>query len=133
MQFLDFRVDDGHADYLIKVVGPLGMFFHIRDRYSSMANFQSTTRRNVQNAQTLPQFPGKKYFGNTAQQFLRQRQAQLETFFNAFLGHPEVRNKKEVIIYFMDKAVDKESEEAIQKIILFLAGKLGNASPQQNV
>jgi hypothetical protein len=126
VQFISFRVDDGHADYLIKVLGPLGISFHIRDRYSRMASFNSDLRRGVQNAGTLPPFPAKKYFGNTAQQFLRQRQGQLETFFNNFLAHPEVRNKKELFIYFMDRAIDKTAEEAIQKIILFLAGKLGN-------
>jgi hypothetical protein len=45
---------------------------------------------------------------------LNQRAGQLEQFFNVFLAHPEVKNNKYVITYFMDKAQgDKESEEAI--------------------
>ena len=54
VQFITFRVDGGYAEYHIKVLGPLGISFHIKDRYSSMASFQSTIKRQVQNPQGLP-------------------------------------------------------------------------------
>lgn len=78
VQFIKTTVEGGHAEYLIKVVGPLSISFHLLDRYSSMASFVSTIKRSVRNTEDLPQFPGKKFFGNTSAQFLKQRSAQLE-------------------------------------------------------
>jgi len=49
-----------------------------------------------------------------------------------FFAHPEVKTHKGVITYFMDKvAGDQDSEDAIQKIVLYQAGKLGNTLAQQ--
>lgn len=39
VQFVKFDVSRGHAEYLIKVVAPGNIIFHIRDRYSSMRQF----------------------------------------------------------------------------------------------
>jgi hypothetical protein len=71
VQFIKTTVEGGHAEYLIKVVGPLNISFHMIDRYSSMSSFMSTIKRNVRNTEDLPAFPGKKFFGNTSTQFLK--------------------------------------------------------------
>jgi hypothetical protein len=47
VQFINFKVDSGHAEYYIKVIGPIGLFFHYVDRYSSMATFNQTVRRSI--------------------------------------------------------------------------------------
>ena len=39
IQMINNTIDDGHADYLFKVVGPNGISFSIVDRYSSMRAF----------------------------------------------------------------------------------------------
>ncbi len=45
VQFVKHEVQDGHASYLVKVVAPGNIIFHIRDRYSSMRNFQSLIKK----------------------------------------------------------------------------------------
>lgn len=45
VQFVKHEILDGHASYLIKVVAPGNIIFHIRDRYSSMRNFQSLFKK----------------------------------------------------------------------------------------
>ena len=67
---------DGHADFIFKVVGPNGVSFHIIDRYSSMRQFQSLLKKDLNdsvNLNDLPQFPKKKYVGGMDPAFLEQR------------------------------------------------------------
>lgn len=44
---LKYQVEAGHADYIFKVVGPNGISFHIKDRYSSMRSFQSLLKKEI--------------------------------------------------------------------------------------
>lgn len=60
----------GHAEYIIKVVGPQDIAFHLRDRYSSLREFQSMIKRNIGSADGCPSFPKKKYIGNMEPAFL---------------------------------------------------------------
>jgi hypothetical protein len=36
VQMIKYEVEDGHADFIFKVVAPNGVSFHVIDRYSSM-------------------------------------------------------------------------------------------------
>lgn len=36
VQMIKVDAQDGHADFIFKVVGPNGVSFHVIDRYSSM-------------------------------------------------------------------------------------------------
>ena len=73
---IKFIVSGGHADFVFKVVGPNSVSFHIKDRYSSMREFQSMLKKNLDNSiklNNLPQFPPKKYMGTLDQSFLENR------------------------------------------------------------
>ena len=59
--------------YTIRVVGPRGISFHIRDRYSSIREFQSMVKRSIGSVDVLPSFPKKKLFGNMDPGFLETR------------------------------------------------------------
>ena len=61
----------GHAEYIIKVVGPSDISFHLRDRYSSLREFQSMIKRNIGSTDGCPSFPKKKYIGNMEPAFLQ--------------------------------------------------------------
>ena len=61
----------GFAEYFIKVVGPSDIAFHIKDRYSSLREFQSMIKRNIGSADGCPSFPKKKYIGNMEPAFLQ--------------------------------------------------------------
>lgn len=59
-----YDTDDGHADFIFKVVGPNNISFHIKDRYSSIRQFQSLLRKDLDDRikiSNLPQFPKKKF------------------------------------------------------------------------
>ena len=38
---------DGHVDFIFKVVAPNGVSFHVVDRYSSMRQFQSLLKKDL--------------------------------------------------------------------------------------
>ena len=61
---------EGHANYIIKVVGPRDISFHLKDRYSSLREFQSMVKRQIGSADGTPSFPKKKYIGNMEPAFL---------------------------------------------------------------
>ena len=106
-------VDNAYAVYLIKVVGPKDISFHIRDRYSSIREFQSMVKKNIESTDGTPNFPKKRFWGNLEADWLELRTRQLSLFLNTFLAHPHVKACKLVPIYFKGKAYGEGSQEAI--------------------
>ena len=47
VQMIKYKVNNGHAEFVMKVIGPQSISFHVIDRYSSMRNFQSLLRKSV--------------------------------------------------------------------------------------
>ena len=125
VQFIKYELIKGFTEYLIKVIAPGNISFHLRDRYSSMRNFQSLMKKNmpIRNFRGLPSFPPKKLFNNTDQTFLNQRLKSLENFFNNFLSHPEIANSNLVLIYLKEKAADKQSEDKFTELVDYLEKK----------
>jgi hypothetical protein len=117
-----FDVSD-HATYLIKIIGPKNISFHIRDRYSMLREMQNQVKNNIRNGKSLPEFPAKKMFGNLDEAFLAQRRTSLEVFLNTFLSNPEVKTSKLIPVYFLSKAAAKEDRIAIENLTMVLAGK----------
>ena len=112
VQMIRHNAQDGHADFIFKVLAPNGVSFHIMDRYSSMRQFQSLLKKDLDdsvNLNNLPQFPKKRYVGGLDPKFLDDRMMQLGMFFNAFLSIPQVAKSKLVLTYFASKAADQES------------------------
>ena len=66
-QMINFKVEEGHAEFTIKVLGPVGITFHIIDRYSSMRDFSTLLKNNLTGVDLndLPSFPKKKIMGST--------------------------------------------------------------------
>jgi hypothetical protein len=54
----------------------------------------------------FPNFPPKKTFGNTSQEFLTARMTQLQNFFNNFFGNKEIAKSNAVVLYFREKAAE---------------------------
>ncbi|TNV76836.1 hypothetical protein FGO68_gene13784 [Halteria grandinella] len=80
----------------------------MRDRYSGLLDFHKKllSLMGKQLADTLPEFPGKKTFGNKSQEFLQLRLNQMQNFFNALLGHQDTMAKEKVrleIFKFIEK------------------------------
>ena len=86
------------------MVGPRDIVFHIKDRYSSLREFQTLIKKNIESSDGTPSFPKKKFFGNLDNNFLETRKNQLSLFLNTFLAHPLVRACELVPVYFKGKA-----------------------------
>jgi hypothetical protein len=39
VQMIKFNIEDKHAEFIFKVLTPIGISFHLVDRYSSMRQF----------------------------------------------------------------------------------------------
>ena len=125
-------VDRNYATYLIKVVGPNNISFHINDRYSSIRNFQTQIKRSLPSADGIPGFPKKKFLGNLDYHWLSERSKQLGLFMNTFLAHPLVKASPLVPAYFKDRCVGEGSIEAIENLVLFMHGQPVNQPKSPN-
>ena len=104
-----YNSNDGHADFIFKVVAPNGVSFHIMDRYSSIRKFWSLLKNTLDDStliHDLPPFPRKRYFGGMDAKFLDNRMLELGMFLNSFLGNTTVAKSKLVLTYFASKAAD---------------------------
>ena len=57
--------------YILKIIGPRDISFHLKDRYSSMREFQAMVKRQIGSSDGMPTFPKKKIFGNMEPAFLQ--------------------------------------------------------------
>ena len=93
MEFVKYEETEKLTQYIILVTGALRnlsgvheeLVFKIRDRYSGLLEFQKTFRAEVGYSSPLPEFPEKKTFGKD-KNFLQQRMAHLQAFFDALLA-----------------------------------------------
>lgn len=106
-------VDFSYALFMIKVVGPNNISFHISDRYSSIRSFVDQIKRSIASTDGIPEFPPKKYFSSLKPEWLENRKRQLGLFLNTFLAHPLVKSSPLLPVYFKEKAVGEGSQEAI--------------------
>ena len=123
---------DNYAIYVIRVVvqGPRDIAFDMKDRYSSIREFQALVKRNIGSADGCPPFPKKKYIGNMERAFLTQREQQLSLFLQTFLSHPLVKVCPLVPVYFASKAVGTESKAAVKSLVEYMSGS-SKPTPQR--
>jgi hypothetical protein len=48
ISMVKYILNKGYSDFIFKVVGPVNMSFHIKDRYSSMRSFYSMLRKELE-------------------------------------------------------------------------------------
>jgi hypothetical protein len=108
-------------------MAPGGTIFHIKDRYSSMRNFQSLIKKqfNLKTYNGFPNFPPKKAFNNTSAEFLANRMNMLQTFFNTFFALPDIANQaSNMVMYFKEKKADPQSAAKIEELIDYFDKKI---------
>lgn len=104
VKFLKYESKNGYVDYTIKVIGNKSNDFHICDRYSSMRDYWKNMVNEYQDS-VPPNFPPKKWFGNTGDEFIKQRMTDLEHFFNNLLAEPSLAASPITKAYFKQKKV----------------------------
>jgi hypothetical protein len=89
LKFLKYIKND-HVDYQIRLIcledDKINLEF--LERYSAFKDLHEILKREA-NSMNFPKFPPKKFFGNTDEKFLNQRQTALEHYFNTILGSKE--------------------------------------------
>jgi DNA-binding Lrp family transcriptional regulator len=79
-----------HVEYVIRLICIEDDKINVEflERYSTLKDLHEILRKEA-NSINFPKFPPKKYFGNTDEKFLNQRQTALEHYFNTILGSKE--------------------------------------------
>lgn len=119
MKFLEWDQQRGFTMYHIRVEGPNGKTFHIKDRYKSMRQFQSFLKRQLpaSSLSKFGMFPPKKMLGNKNPAFVQQRKEALQIFFNKFFADPNVKNSKNAAIYLKDHAVSDLDKSSVDEAL----------------
>jgi len=74
---------EGHTVYIIKVTSPDGDTWNLQKRYKELRELHDQMR--PKHGDALPQFPGKRIFGNQDPTFVAERQAGLQAYLDAVL------------------------------------------------
>jgi hypothetical protein len=79
-----------HVDYIIRLICLEDDKINVEflERYSAFKDLHEVFKKEA-NSINFPKFPPKKFFGNTDEKFLNQRQTALEHYFNTILGSKE--------------------------------------------
>lgn len=129
---------DGYAEYVFKVIGPMGFTFHCVDRYSSMRSYYKMLIKNLDDGvstklKNLPAFPKKKMFNSLEPKFLNNRMTQLELFLNAWFSIPAIAQDKLTLTWLTSKAADQDSQDKIQSLTKLIQDtKSGNVKGKPN-
>ena len=137
IKILNHIIKDSKVIYTIEITLSNHQSIIINERYSELLNLHNLMSKEAK----LPAFPPKKFFGNTEEFFLNQRQNNLNVYYNSitssniFVNLPsfknwiknkfsnvEIKNKDELDYYVMDDINaetnrQKKIERDLNKII----------------
>ena len=102
---------EGHVGYHLKIQidnnAPLLVF----KRYSELKTLNDLLRKETSN-NSFPKFPPKKFFGYNSEDFVRKRQQELDTYFQAICNSP-VFSKLKAFIKFIEECFKSLKENKI--------------------
>mmetsp|Transcript_25560 Transcript_25560/g.51617 ORF Transcript_25560/g.51617 Transcript_25560/m.51617 type:complete len:247 (-) Transcript_25560:78-818(-) len=74
---------EGHTTYIVKVTNADGDTWNLQKRYREIRELHDELR--LRHGDSLPAFPGKRFFGNQDPAFIASRQAGLQTYLEGVL------------------------------------------------
>mmetsp|Transcript_101945 Transcript_101945/g.161131 ORF Transcript_101945/g.161131 Transcript_101945/m.161131 type:complete len:245 (-) Transcript_101945:43-777(-) len=83
VKFIGNTAVEGHTVYMVKVTNPEGQTWNIQKRYRELRDLYDVLKETY--GERLPQFPGKRIFGNSDPAFIAARQMQLQQFLDGVL------------------------------------------------
>jgi len=83
VRFVGNTCVEGHTTYIIKVTNADGDTWNIQKRYRELRELHDELR--LRHGDSLPAFPGKRFFGNQDPSFIASRQAALQVYVEAVL------------------------------------------------
>jgi hypothetical protein len=131
-----------HVDYLIRLISLEDDKINVEflERYSAFKDLHEIFKKEA-NSINFPKFPPKKFFGNTDEKFLNQRQTALEHYFNTILGSkefssiPSLKKWIETLIKKYNKvsyhaSITKETEDKPSILNVQRPNQVDNIQPQ---
>ena len=89
MKFVSYRIKDDVVYYKIFISIENHEESLIEVRYKTLNGIHETLLKTMTN---LPEFPAKKYFGNTNPSFLEKRIVELQAYLNGVIQYQSVKN-----------------------------------------
>ncbi|KAM3141431.1 hypothetical protein pb186bvf_006549 [Paramecium bursaria] len=115
LKIINFQVRGDIVYYNIQVVNTqLKKSWNFEDRYKNMLALH-TQLKSIIKAE-LPQFPGKKLFGNTDEEFITQRKAALHNYFKNLLAFYDP-DQYPPLKAFLTRGEEKEVKDQKQSLI----------------
>ena len=87
-EIFNHKIKDTKVIYAIEIILTNNQSIIINERYSELLNLHNLMSKEAK----LPPFPQKKYFGNTDELFLVQRQNNLNSYYNTIISNDKFVN-----------------------------------------
>lgn len=87
LHFVNYKKSGDHVQYIVRLSCSEDTTINSEflERYSSLKDLHDVLKKEA-NSINFPKFPPKKFFGNTDEKFLNQRQLGLQHYFNTIMG-----------------------------------------------
>jgi hypothetical protein len=92
--FINYKKRGDHVEYIIRLncIEDNNLYAEFTERYSTLKDLHDAMKKEATKASNFPKFPPKKFFGNTDEIFLNQRQTELQKYFNQLFSSKELSN-----------------------------------------
>ena len=107
IEIFNHKIKDNVVIYAIEIILNNNQSIIINERYSELLNLHNLMSKE----EKLPPFPQKKYFGNTEELFLIQRQNNLNSYFNTITSSDKYVNLPSFKTWIKNKFSDYNIKE----------------------
>ena len=104
---------EGHVSYYLKIESDDGISFSIPKRYSELKILNDLLRKET-NSNAFPKFPPKKFFGFNSEEFIRKRQVELDTYFQAICNSPDF-SKLNSFVKFVEDCLKSQNDDKLSE------------------
>ena len=102
IKFIDYSISGGYVDYTILIKDSNNDSWKIKSRYSQLRLLHKKLKLAYAQSIGVPEFPPKKFYGNTDPTFISQRQKALENYFNNLLANEMLRDSSILKAFIFD-------------------------------
>ena len=88
---INHKINNNHAEYLLRLLNNNEIVVEFYERYSVLKTLHDNLKKEI-SSNNFPKFPPKKFFLNTEEKFLNQRQTELNTYFELLFKNKDFVN-----------------------------------------
>ena len=102
---INHKINNNHAEYLLRLLNNNEIIVEFYERYSVLKTLHDNLKKES-SSNNFPKFPPKKFFLNTEEKFLNQRQTELNTYFELIFNNKDFVNLPS-LKKFINNSIDK--------------------------